>query len=162
MLLHLAFWQGTRNGRSAPRTPRADKQTDGVAIAHEFINDISWNFQKYCWDNPRNIFGKPVWAMNHDAIERFRSSRRSQKYSSSIFPRPAAHPRHFTENFRSVGMIYLPFLVPLSLFNEAAVYLQCRQRVAISGRNVSPRKCLFFSEICWIATLRDIRLPRDL
>ena len=44
--------------------------------------------------------------MNHDAIEMFRSSRRSQKYSSSIFPRPAAHPSHFTENFRSVGMIY--------------------------------------------------------
>ena len=70
--------------------------------------------------------------MNHDAIEMFRSSRRSQKYSSSIFPRPAAHPRHFTVNFRSVGMIYLPFLVPLSLFNEAAVYLQCRQIMPIS------------------------------
>ena len=77
-------------------------------------------------------------------IEISRSSRRFQKYSSSMDfpPAAAAARRHFIANLWSVGMIHLTFLVPLSLFNEAAA--ESRKGMSLSV----PRKCPPFPEIC--------------
>ena len=80
-------------------------------------------------------------------LEISRSSRRFQKYSSSMDYPPAAARRHFIANLWSVGMTrndpsYFPRPVVAALFNEAAA--ESRKGMSLSV----PRKCPPFPEIC--------------